>query len=81
MILTSDRPGRALGDLAERLRSRFEGGLSVALPLRNARDRVAVAPAEPAPAARPVAAPWDRYREALVLGRPGVEGRLMEGYR
>jgi hypothetical protein len=62
------------------LRSRFEGGLSVALPLRGARDRMAVAPGEPVPAARP-AAPWDRYREALVLGRPGVEGRLMEGYR
>ena len=81
VILTSDRPGRALGELAERLRSRFEGGLSVALPLRGARDRVAMPPAESAPGARPVAAPWDRYREALVLGRPGVEGRLMEGYR
>jgi chromosomal replication initiator protein len=77
VILTSDRPGRALGELADRLRSRFEGGLAVALPLRGARDRVAAE----GPPPREAPAPWGRYREALVLGRSGVEGRVMEGYR
>lgn len=79
VVLTSDRPGRALGELADRLRSRFEGGLALALPPRGTRDRVPPAAAggrDRSPAPR-----WVVDREALQLGRMGVEGRVMEGYR
>jgi len=79
VVLTSDRPGRALGELAERLRSRFEGGLAVALPPRGARDRAPRALAEPLGTAGMPRLVVDR--EALLVGRLGVEGRLMEGYR
>lgn len=79
VVLTSDRPGRALGELADRLRSRFEGGLVLALPPRGTRDRVA--PSAAAPRERAAAVPWVVDREALQLVRVGVEGRVMEGYR
>ncbi len=42
IVLTSDRPPRELGGVADRLRSRFEGGLVVALqpPDRTLRERL-----------------------------------------
>jgi chromosomal replication initiator protein len=44
IILTSDRPPRELGDLEERLRSRFDGGLVVAIgqPDRALREKLYV---------------------------------------
>jgi chromosomal replication initiation ATPase DnaA len=79
VVLTSDRPGRALGELADRLRSRFEGGLAIALPPRGTRDRIPAGMGDGRE--RPPVARWVVDREALQLGRLGVDGRVMEGYR
>ncbi|MBA3917476.1 MAG: hypothetical protein C0516_02685 [Gemmatimonas sp.] len=76
VVLTSQRAPRALTGLADRLRSRFEGGLVVTLPARE-RPRlehlVARAPGEP-----------DRFfldREKTVWDWPELSGRLIEEYR
>lgn len=76
VVLTSARAPRALMGLADRLRSRFEGGLVVALPNRE-RPRleqlVARTPGEP-----------DRFfldREKVVWQWPDLSGRLIEEYR
>jgi chromosomal replication initiation ATPase DnaA len=61
LVLTSDRPPHALFGLADRLRSRFEGGLVVALEPRP----IAVAPSAP---------PIDRAPVPETAPRPGHRG-------
>ncbi len=76
IVLTSDRAPRELIGLADRLRSRFEGGLVVALPARErvrVEELVARAPGE-----------LDRFyedREKTMWDWPELGGRLIEEYR
>lgn len=76
VVLTSTRAPREMLGLADRLRSRFEGGLVVSLPLR-ARQRLEQlagrTPGEP-----------DRFfedREKTMWQWPELGGRLIEEYR
>jgi chromosomal replication initiator protein len=76
VVLTSDRAPRTLLGLADRLRSRFEGGLVAALPARE-RPRleqlIARAPGE-----------RDHFfedREKTIWAWPDLGGRLIEEYR
>ncbi|MBL0940651.1 MAG: ATP-binding protein [Gemmatimonadaceae bacterium] len=76
VVLTSARAPRALAGLADRLRSRFEGGLVVALP---ARERPRMEQLVPRTPGEP-----DRYfldREKVVWQWPDLGGRLIEEYR
>lgn len=76
VVLTSDRAPRDLAGLADRLRSRFEGGLVVALPARErmrVEQLVTRAPGE-----------LDRFyedREKTMWDWPELGGRLIEEYR
>ena len=76
IVLTSKHPPRELSELADRLRSRFEGGLVVALQPRErhrVEQRVERAPGE-----------VDRFfedREKTMWNWPDLGGRLIEEYR
>jgi len=76
VVLTSDRIPRDLNGFADRLRSRFEGGLVVALPARErvrVEQLVARAPGE-----------LDRFyedREKTMWEWPDLGSRLIEEYR
>jgi len=76
VVLTGDRAPRALLGLADRLRSRFEGGLVAALPARERvrlEQLVARAPGE-----------RDHFfddREKTIWAWPDLGGRLIEEYR
>ena len=76
IVLTSKYPPRELPELADRLRSRFEGGLVVAL---QPRERHRVEPlVERAPGE------LDRFfedREKTIWNWPDLGGRLIEEYR
>jgi hypothetical protein len=76
IVLTSKHPPRELSELADRLRSRFEGGLVVAL---QPRERHRVEPlVERAPGE------LDRFfedREKTMWSLPDLGGRLIEEYR
>ncbi len=76
IVLTSTHPPRELPELADRLRSRFEGGLVVALQSRE-RHRVEQL-VERAPG------DLDRFfedREKTIWNWPDLGGRLIEEYR
>ena len=76
IVLTSKHPPRELPELADRLRSRFEGGLVVALQSRE-RHRVEQL-VERAPGE------LDRFfedREKTMWNWPDLGGRLIEEYR
>jgi chromosomal replication initiation ATPase DnaA len=76
IVLTSTHPPRELPELADRLRSRFEGGLVLALPSRE-RPRVEQL-VERAPGE------LDRFfadREKTMWNWPDLSGRLIEEYR
>jgi len=76
IVLTSERPTREMPGLADRLRSRFEGGLVVALTPRE-RPRLTQRPPH-------VAGELDRSfldAEKMIWAWPDLGGRLIEEYR
>lgn len=76
IVLTSDKPVHELTDLADRLRSRFEGGLVVTLPSREPRKMEHALTHEPGE--------LDRFfedREKTIWQWPDLGGRLIEDYR
>ncbi|MDQ8164034.1 MAG: DnaA/Hda family protein [Gemmatimonadota bacterium] len=76
IVLTSRVAPRDLTGIADRLRSRFEGGLVVAVPAR--------APRGVAPHSEPMAGARDRFfadREKTIWDWPELSGRLIEEYR
>ncbi len=76
IVLTGTHAPRDLPELTDRLRSRFEGGLVVALQSR-ARPRVA-------PLVERAAGELDRFfedREKTIWNWPDLGGRLIEEYR
>ncbi len=76
IVLTADRPPGELTGLADRLRSRFEGGLVVNLPDRERMVNE--------PSVLKVAGDVDRFfedREKMVWEWPELGARLIEEYR
>lgn len=76
VVLTGTRAPREMMGLADRLRSRFEGGLVVMLPARARRPLEALAAR--APGGRD---PFFDDREKTIWQWPDVSGRLIEEYR
>ena len=76
VVLSADRPLAALTALPDRLRSRFEAGLVVAMA-----PPVGLAAAAPPPAdAAGAPDPFFLDPEKVVLAWPGWDGRLVEGW-